>query len=380
MTVRVHGGNGWAAARQSGRPVDQFVDFSADLNPLGCPAWVRDTIAESVEAIQRYPDPEATAFRAAVAASHGIDPANILPGNGSAELIVLLTRLRPLAPHDLFRKSKHAGLAKVVVVAPTFAEYAWAVEQAGAEVVPIFLEEAQGFHLALDEKLWRARLRGADLVFLCNPNNPTGTLVPRPVLRALAAQCERVGAWLVVDEAFMEFVPPGTQTSLLPELDRWPHLVILRSLTKIFAVPGLRLGYLAAAAPVVERLRHGQQAWPLNTFALAVGTRLAADTAHAAQARRQVAVWREALQQRVQAIPGLAPFPAVANFLLCRLTTPAITSATLCDRLRDRGVLIRDCRSFLGLAPDRFVRMAVRTPAEHERLLTALHEVLADAG
>ena len=360
--MRVHGGNPWALARALDRPVEQILDFSADLNPLGFPDVVRAVITESLAAIRHYPDPEALAFRRAVAEHHGVPLEQVWPGNGSAELIVTLTRLRPAR--------------RMVVVTPTFAEYAWAAAQAGAEVIAVPLAQDAGFPLVLDEAAWRRALAGAGLVFVCNPNNPTGTLIPLQTLRTLAAWCAAAGARLVVDEAFMEFVEPAAQASLLGE----PRVVVLRSLTKLFAVPGLRLGYVVAAADVIEPLRAAQPPWPLNTFALAVGPALLAQSAFVARTRAFIREHRAALAQALRHVPGLTPLPSVANFVLCRLDHPVLTAAAVCERLAARGLLVRSGDGFTGLPPGRFLRIAVRAADEQALLVQALREVLRHAG
>lgn len=360
--VRTHGGNVWALAKTLQRPVEQTLDFSADLNPLGFPDVVRTIIAESVAAICHYPDPEAVTLRQALAARHGVPIEWLWAGNGSAELIAWLSRVR--------------AVRRAVVVTPTFCEYAWTAGQAGAEVVTLPLTEGSGYQLVLDEPAWRRALRGADLVFLGNPNNPTGTLAPLDALRRLAAWCGEHGAWLIVDEAFMEFVAPARQTSAIPELARWPHVIVLRSLTKCFAIPGLRLGYAVAAPAIIERLRAAQPAWPLNTFALAVGPALVGETAFLERTRDFVRRQREALVAALAELPGVSPVPSAVNFVLCRLAAPQPPSEVLREHLAARGVLIRAGDGFDGLAPGRCVRLAVRGPQDQHRLIHAWRAAL----
>ncbi|MBI4354399.1 MAG: aminotransferase class I/II-fold pyridoxal phosphate-dependent enzyme, partial [Candidatus Omnitrophica bacterium] len=205
---------------------------------------------------------------------------------------------------------------------------------------------------------------------------PTGVAMPRDRVLELAARCEAHQTTLVVDEAFVEWTEAPEQISVVSALSDYEGCIVLRSLTKVFAVPGLRIGYLAAAPALVERLRRHQSAWPLNTFALAVGEQLVKEAAYATRSRRLV---RDAVQQlgeSLRRLPGLRPFPTSTNFLLCKLTEPDLGSSRLCAQLAQQGVAVRNCDDFTGLEPGRFLRIGVRRPEENARLLAALHEVL----
>jgi len=364
--TRIHGGNIWAAMRRSGLPPARILDFSVDLNPLGPPPCVRTLIGRHLEDLQRYPDPDAQPLREAIAAFHGIAPDTILPGNGAAELIWLVARLRPVA--------------KAVIAVPTFSEYGWAVEHSGVSVVEeVVADENRRFELEMSAQAWDEKLAGADAVFLCNPNNPTGAVVRRDEVLRLAQGCRQHGALFVVDEAFVDFAEHPEQVSILPDAVREDHVVVLRSLTKSFAVPGLRLGYLAAHEHLVRALRALQPPWPLNTFALAVGEQLVKETAYLQQSRLAIARWREEFRSALQTLPALRVFPSATNFLLCKVAVPQVAASTVADRLAAQGLLIRTCDDFRGLEPGRFFRVAVRKPDENARLARALQEALTDA-
>jgi len=344
-----------------------MLDFSADINPLGPPPCVRTVITRHLEEIQRYPDPEAQALREAIAEFHQIPVDTVLPGNGAAELISLLGRLRPMT--------------KAVIVVPTFSEYAWVTEHGGGTVEEILTHEQNQFALEVGEDPWGDRLADAEVVFLCNPNNPTGTVVPRAEVLRIAERCRQAGALFVVDEAFVDFTERPEQVSILPDaLQQYDHVVVLRSLTKSFAIPGLRLGYLVAHETLVQALRALQPPWPLNTFALAVGAQLFKETAYLRQSRDLLARWREQFRGLLQIVPMLTAFPSHANFFLCKLPMARQTSAELTQQLAARGLLIRNCDTFRGLEPGRFIRLAVRMPDENARLARALQEALTHAG
>jgi len=218
-----------------------------------------------------------------------------------------------------------------------------------------------------------------DLVFLCTPNNPTGAALATTDVLEIARRCRDVGARLVVDEAFVEFVDHPHEVSVVPDVMQLDYVIVLRSLTKLFAIPGLRLGYLIAPPTCVEELRARQSAWPLNTFALAVGVQLFSQTDYVTRSRHAIAELREELQRWLGALPGLQCFPSVTNFVLCRLTDIGITSSELCDCLAGQGLLLRNCDSFTGLELGRFIRVAVKNREENQRLVSALREALSHA-
>ncbi len=362
VTTRAHGGNPWKLMREQGFSQDQILDFSIDVNPLGSPDIIRAAVLDHVEDLQCYPDPDALALREAIARHHQVPLETVLPANGSAELIALATRLRQAST--------------VLVLVPTFTEYAWAAEQAGATVVSQQLEEPRGFQPDCSTEDWTELLRDAGLVFLCNPNNPTGVALSKDQVLRLADRCREHGCLLVVDEAYVEFTDRPQDVTVLPEAPHDDNLVVLRSLTKFFAVPGLRLGYLVAAPPLVETLRAMQQPWPLNTFAMAVGVELLKQDNYVVRSRRLLHHLRDDFQHAIAEVPGLKSFPTAVNFTLCKIQSATMTASELTQHLAGQGILIRNCDSFAGLEPGRFIRLAMRKQEENRRLFHALREVL----
>ncbi|MBI3332620.1 MAG: threonine-phosphate decarboxylase [Candidatus Omnitrophica bacterium] len=341
-----HGGNLWPLLKEGTFGLDEILDFSADLNPLGPPPDLGVLIQEAQGQIAWYPEPTYEEFREAAGRLHRADPAAILPGNGTADLIHLISRWR--AGED------------AAVAAPTFTEYERAVLANGGRITP----------------LDRARL-----LFLCNPNNPTGTVQPREELLKVAEACERRGAFLVVDEAYMDLVEDPLRYSMIRDLARFSRLIVLRSMTKSFAIPGLRVGYLAASPGIVAGLRDLQPPWPMNGLAASVGARLLErGEPFLAQTRQALKRFRDSLREDLAGLGGIRPSPSSANFFLCRLEDPGWSNRRLADQLKERGILIRSCDDFTGLEPGRFIRVAVRRREENERLVGALREILRDAG
>jgi len=361
-TTRTHGGNPWKLTREQKVSKDPILDFSLDINPLGFPEIVRSVILSHMDDLRCYPDPDAFALCEAIARYHQLPLETILPGNGSAELITLITHL-PQA-------------RTIVVIVPTFTEYAWAAKQAGAAVVSHALEEGQGFQLDVSTQDWTERVRDADLVFLCNPNNPTGTVLSKEQVLGIAGQCREHNCLLIVDEAYVEFTDRPQDVTVLPEARHYDNLVVLRSLTKFFAMPGLRLGYLVAAPSLVETLRAMQQPWPLNTFSMVVGVELLTQVEYITRSRQCLRKLRDDFQRAITEMPGLQPFPSAVNFTLCRIQTPTITASALTQRLISQGILIRNCDDFTGLEHGRFIRLAIGSQEDNKQLFSALHEAL----
>ena len=351
---RHHGAHGALAARALGTAPGDFLDFSANINPLGPPegALLAAQEALRVEAAA-YPDPRYPELRAALGGYLGVDPGTVLPTNGGAEALFLAARV-----------AAEGRGRKAVILDPTFSEYAAAARAAGLEPESrVARDPRRGFRLdpsALDD------LHGVGLVFLCNPNNPTGDLSARDAVRAIAGKVRAAGAVLVVDEAFADFAPGE---SVAGEVDE--NLYVARSFTKFFAVPGLRLGCLVARDP--DHAGAFQPSWPVNVAAAAAGVAAAGDAPFAEKTVSEVSRRREELFDALDGLAGITPYPAAANFLLFG------GPEGLPERLARLGVLVRGCGPFPGLGP-RFVRVAVRGAEENGRLVRALEEALGDPG
>jgi threonine-phosphate decarboxylase len=325
-----------------------LLDFSQNINPLGAPAAALEAARRALdEEAGRYPSLGYPRLREALAMYLGLPRGNILPTNGGAEALFLAARAA-------------GGAGKALILEPTFSEYAAAARAAGLEPVRrVARRPEDGFRLdlaALDD------LKGIALVFLCNPNNPTGDALTRTEVLELAARVRESDAALVVDEAFADFTP---EASVAPEVSE--DLYVARSLTKFFAIPGLRLGCLVCEG--ATRAQEFQPSWSVNAVAAAAGVVAVQDRGFAETSVAGVARLREELFEALEALPQLVPFPSAANFLLVR-GPPGLP-----ERLSRRGVLVRGCEPFPGLGPGYF-RVAVRGAAENERLLAAMREEL----
>jgi threonine-phosphate decarboxylase len=345
-------------------PEGGFLDYSQNVNPLGPP---EGSVAAAERALReeagRYPDGDYPALRAALARYLGVRAGTVLPTNGGAEALFLAARVAAdLAP---------AGSRGAIVLEPTFSEYAAAARAAGFEPVrPVSRHpETTGFRLSEDAL---ADLDGIGLVFLCNPNNPTGDLLGRSDVLRVSESVLGSGAVLVVDEAFIDFVPDASVAEAVGEAGE--RLLVARSFTKFFAMPGLRLGCLVSGS--TERARAYQPSWPVNAVAAAAGLHAAGDAAFAERTVAEVSRLRAGLERSLGRLPGLTVYPGTANFLLLR------GPLGLVEALARRGILVRGCAPFPGLGPE-YLRVAVRSEAENVRLvgdIVVALEALGEAG
>lgn len=331
-----HGGNLEAIRARYGWDPATVCDFSASLNPLGPPPKINAVLQTAFPLVASYPDIECLALRRGLARLHDLSADSILIGNGSTEFIFLLPRvIRPRT---------------VLVFPPTYRDYAEAAEAAGAVV-------ADG----------RAAGSRGDLAFVCNPNNPTGTALDADAVRALAA--DRPSTLFVVDEAYVDLSDAPEAFSLL-SVPLPDNVIVLRSFTKTYAVPGLRLGYAVGAPALMARVERFKEPWAVSALALAAGQALLDCANHARAGAGLIRRERARLMERLGALTGFRPLASRANFILIRLPD-GLHADALRDRLIEDRVLIRSCADFDGLGPS-YIRVAVRTEAENRRLVEVL--------
>lgn len=351
-----HGGGVFALARLMGVSPDDFLDFSANINPLGPPAGAQGAFSESFSRVVHYPDRDAAELRHALALFHGVAPEQLLVANGSTELIYLLPRIM-------------TG-NKALIIAPAFSEYGRALERAGWEYRHFTLSPGNGFSLSLDELAERLE-EGFGLLFLCNPANPSGTLLPLAEVEEIRSLCRETGTFLVLDEAFMDFREEESAKVLIADTGSG---IVLRSMTKFYAMPGLRLGYAIGSDKIINRCAGMAEPWSVNTPAQAAGCAALADQDYRTRTIWTNAAERDHLFAGLSTLPGVKPYPSAANYLLSELDN-GMTAARLRDALLERRIVIRDCSNYEGL-DERFFRVAVRSREENCRLLSALGEIL----
>lgn len=349
--LRPHGGQALALARELGCPVAAVLDFSASLNPLGPPAEALAAAQAAVADACHYPESDAAPLAQALATHHGLPPDSVLAGAGATEFIYLVPRV--LQPR------------RVLLVEPAFGEYRPALQLAGAAVDSFRLDPADDFRL--DAAALVAALHPVtDLVWLANPLNPSGTGLPRQQVLALR-EALPASVSLVIDEAFIDFAPT---LSVADQAAVRPNLIVLRSLTKFYALAGLRIGWLAAAPTVAAQLAAGREPWRLSTPAIAAGLACLQAATLRAATLDAIPLLRRELAAGLAGL-GSTSYSSVANYLLCRLPAHGPSAPELAETLRLRRILVRPCTDFAGLG-DRHLRLAVRSAADNRRLLEAL--------
>lgn len=354
-----HGGDWTTAEERYGRPAQGWLDFSANMNPAGPPEAVGRLFRERWRDVARYPDPAVRALRSKLARVYGIPAEAILVGNGAAELIDLAVRaLRPTA---------------AILAQPSFKEYGDALRKAEVPVAPCPLSPADGYAVGPGLAEEAAALPPGGAVFLGHPNNPTGRLVPGRELDRL----RRAGAYLMLDEAFMDFVPDEADVSRIREAASSERLIVFRSMTKFYAIPGIRLGFAVAHPRLIAELRELQPPWSVNFLAQLIGEAVLDEREYAVRTRAWLLEERPWLTERLRAL-AIAVVPSDVNYLLAELPEAGgWTARSLQDRLASRGILIRDASLFAGLTPRHF-RIAIRLRDENERLLRELGAALAE--
>lgn len=352
-----HGGDVETAASRFGGSPEDFLDFSANINPLGPPKDVLKALEQGMRAILRYPDPAHRTFKSLLGERLGLSEEYISIGNGAAESMALI--LLGLSPR------------KVGTVEPGFSEYRSLSKQFGAEMHHV---------LGKEELEWRAApedierlMEQVDLLFLGQPNNPNGVQYPVEVLQRLARHAEKTDTVLVIDEAFMDFIPETQRQSLASRLQVYPQVIIIRSMTKFYAVPGLRLGYAMARPDLIRAMTEKQVTWSVNGLALIAGEAcLSSGEAFERETLEQVALEREKLASGLEAC-GCEVTRGEANFLLARVPQPW-TASTIQAALGERGILIRSCAMYPGLG-DRHIRLAVKDAKSNLRLVNEMRSV-----
>lgn len=328
------------------------IDFSVNINPLGVPEPVRAALHSAVDCCDRYPDIRAEQLAQEVARMTGTDRERLLFGNGASELFVAIVHaVRP---------------KKILIPVPSFYGYERAAAAADAETV--FYEMREDSNFALDSGIQNVLPMGIDLLFLANPNNPVGNRMDETLLTNIAEVCRERHITVVLDECFLEFTGQEERLSFRKRLDEFPNVLVVRAFTKLFAIPGVRLGYLICGDRALRgRVERQLPEWNLSVFAQAAGLAACRETGYRERTVRFVRTEREYLAGELSR-RGIGVYPSAANFLLLHTDLP------LYELLLKQEILIRDCANYRGLKNGYF-RIAVKTHQENELLVNAIDQL-----
>ena len=356
--IRGHGGNIYDLAQELGCAPSDIVDMSSNVNPFGPPPGLLSFLAENIDRAVALPEVDAARLRHAFADQHGIDPVRVLAGNGSTQFIYCLPRA--------------LESRRVLILAPTYADYADACRMNGVPFDFLTTDEASGFGYEPDRVAKAVAASGADTVFICNPNNPTGVMMSP---QAIAGLChEHPQTRFILDESYLGFVPQARALSLMDN-GAPDNLVVLNSMSKLFRIPGLRIGFVYSSRAVIDSLDGFSLPWSVNSLSQAAVawlmensravSRFVAETVAALDAEKAF------LSDQLKPVAGIELFPSVTSFMLAALGGTG-GAEEICRYLGRHHILIRNCANFHGLS-SRYVRFSLKTHSENISLVEKLH-------
>lgn len=336
---------------------NEITNFGANVNPLGLSEKVKASIAKNLNLLSSYPDREYTSLRRTISEYCRIPADFILPGNGSSELIALL--IETLAPK------------RTLILGPTYSEYSRELSFSGSTQDYYHLKESQDFVLDIGG-LCRKLTDGYDLLILCNPNNPTSSVVFQDDLKALLGFCRQHDIFVMIDETYVEFAPDINEVTAVPLTEEFTNLMVLRGVSKFFAAPGMRFGYgVTGNSAFLKKMREKQIPWSLNSIGAFAGEEMFKDQDYIEKTRKLILSERDRMYQTISAMPSYKTYQPYANFLLVRIMEDGVTSFDVFEKCIRKGLMIRDCSSFQCLDGE-YVRFCVMSPDENTRLLGAL--------
>lgn len=352
MNLPNHGANPQRLYQQMGiaQPPNS-LDFSENVHPLGPPAFLVEQWPALFSLIQSYPDPDGEPFRSAAARFHHVEIDQVAVGNGAAEVFTWLARR--------YRNRQ------VVIIEPAFSEYRQTLEAENVQLKEIQLHAENEWMLST--KQVEQAIPGCTAMYVCNPHNPTGILLTTETLRVIADLCVTHDCELVIDEAFIDFI--GEEASFLPFLNDYPNVIVVRSMTKMYAIPGLRLGYVLSQAETIQQLTQGAAHWNVNALSAAIGADCLNQSAYRAQVIAAATTEREKMQHFLHAYKCQTTNSAV-NFLSFQLPPSKNAQVFLADLLK-QGIVLRHTESFRGMDGNWF-RIGMKSQENMEKLREAI--------
>ena len=328
---------------------EDIISFSANVNPLGVSFRLRDTLTNHIDAITTYPDREYTSLRRCIGEYVQTDYENIVVGNGSTELI------------SLFIQSTHPK--KALIVGPTYSEYEREVSIGGGRSHYFSLTEASEFRLDTDA-LTEELSHDVDLLILCNPNNPTSSVIKRGQMRDILDYCKRKSITVIVDETYVEFAEEPDEVTAVPLTEFYNNIVILRGISKFFAAPGLRLGYaICGNRDLLKEINQKKNPWTINSLAAIAGEIMFTDSKYIQETRKLISTERTRICARLSENPNCRSYQPHANFVLVKILNDKVTSEDVFDHLIRNNLMIRDCSTFPFLN-NKYIRFCFMMPEQ----------------
>lgn len=356
-----HGSDLELIEQEYGIPKEQIVSFSSNVNPLGISYKLRQSIIENVDKVTTYPDRDCVELRQALGEYCGAPMEQIQVGSGVTELISMcIETVKP---------------KKALLIEPTYSEYERVIKNNGGEVVSFPVKEEDEFQLDVD-KLCDTLEDAYELLIICNPNNPTGKAVKQEELRKIFQHCKSHNIYVMVDETYVEFAEELEQITAIPLVNEFDNVFVLRGISKFFAAPGLRLGYMINSnKEVKEYIDKVKNPWTINTLAAVCGAEMFRDMEFIEKTRSFMAEEKKRLLEILGGITGLKVYEPTANFVLMKILNPKVTSEMIFEHCIKEGLMIRDCSSFAGFGSE-YIRFCICMPEENTKLMEKLREVL----
>lgn len=341
---------------------ENIISFSANVNPLGLSPLLCETLKDCLDVITSYPDREYTGLRKTIGAYCHTDFENIIVGNGSTELISAVIKQK---------QPKNACL-----ISPTYSEYEREIMLEGGHFCYYQLKPEHDFTLDTEELFTCLTRQSADLLVLCNPNNPTSTALHNDTLRSVLEFCSKQNIFVMIDETYIEFAEEYESVTAVPLLPHFDNFIILRGISKFFASPGLRLGYgLTGNKGFIQKVNETKNPWTINSLADAAGKILFTDKDYIEKTKNLIGTERKRVYHALRSIPGLKVYEPTANFVLVEIESQNQNADILFDTAIRRCLMIRNCSSFEGLS-NRFFRLCFMFPEDNDKLLACIREVM----
>jgi len=357
-----HGGDIWGFSRKHNIPLEEVLEFSGPINFMGPPPKAVEAVKQNARLIKFYPDPNPVEFKEKIAeyVGHGVEAENILLGNGSIELIYMITEALPQN-------------FKAVIPVPSFSEYEKASLRVGGEVT--FVQLPADFSMDT-EKIKAAVTDETKIMCICNPHSPSGRLYTKDEVMALVDFCQKKDIIFSIDENYIEFAEEGDKNTVAGEVKNYENLFVIRSVTKFFGMAGLRFGYAVAATNLIEKLETVRQPWSMNGLVNTVTLAAFNDIEFINRTKETIAKNKAQLSQDLASIEGLQVYPSTTNFLLVKILNRKLTSTMLKELLAKERILIRDCCTFMGM-DDSYIRVTIRSEKDNKILVETIKRVMA---
>lgn len=363
MTSHKHGGDLDYVQSKYNIPKEQLIDFSSNLNPLGYPKKAMDKLIKNLSISSTYPDKEYKNLKSAIAKYTESDVEHIVVGNGSTELI------------SLFIQTSNSGHS--VILAPSYSEYERELSVKGGTFSYFPLEEKDDFQLNLDGFI-SALNKEIGLVIICNPNNPTGTVLKHKQILPILEHCRENGISVMIDETYVEFTENIEDVTAMKFVKDFENLFIIRGTSKFFALAGIRLGYGVCSSPVfLDLVKEHQNPWSVNHIASFLGEEIFADDDFKRETNELINRERDKIFNEISEWDNCKIYKTSSNFMLIKLLNENITSSYIYEKCLQEKMVIRNCSSFTFL-DERYIRFCIMTTEDNELLLKTLKSIIHD--